>query len=343
MLTSRLQPAICSNFRPLCTLLTALPPPLSAHLETHGYAVLDSAIPPAHSASLRREIDALADAAHLQPNATHIVSASATSTFTKRNVLEAELAHLPPATLAALPALAALTDDPTVYASLSVHAPRFTLTEHALKVQRAEGDGACFPIHVDSSPSVDRRVVTALLYLNDAWDSRADGGCLRLYNTPTHVVDIEPVDARLVLLASTGMHHRVLPSFKRRYVITMWCSGSVRQLVPRNVDDADIEARVAFKLMQPRFKDIAFRLLLVDEWEQSLWEAHPKDVASKAVEMHRENLSLIREKLPAALCKELAEERHIVAVERLVRDSDALRDVFRRVAERDATGFSFNW
>ena len=42
------------------------------------------------------------------------------------------------------------------------------------------GDGARYDVHVDndahkSVPSPDRRVLTAVLYLNDAWNASRDG------------------------------------------------------------------------------------------------------------------------------------------------------------------------
>jgi len=42
------------------------------------------------------------------------------------------------------------------------------------------GDGARYDVHVDndahkSVPSLDKRVLTAVLYLNDAWNASRDG------------------------------------------------------------------------------------------------------------------------------------------------------------------------
>ena len=69
------------------------------------------------------------------------------------------------------------------------------------------GDGACFPIHVDSEESVDGRRLTAILYLNPGWRP-ADGGHLRLYPPFAPPVDVEPRHDRLVLFLSNRMLHR---------------------------------------------------------------------------------------------------------------------------------------
>ena len=54
---------------------------------------------------------------------------------------------------------------------------RAEIVRVTMKVQVNGGDGGCFPIHFDSDPRLDGRLVTAILYLND----EPRGGQLRLY------------------------------------------------------------------------------------------------------------------------------------------------------------------
>ena len=69
------------------------------------------------------------------------------------------------------------------------------------------GDGACFPIHVDSEESIDGRRLTAVLYLNPGWEE-SRGGQLRLYPVGMDPVDIAPLHDRLVVFESHRLLHR---------------------------------------------------------------------------------------------------------------------------------------
>lgn len=341
--------------RTCSTLINHFPQSTASDLAQRGHATFDAALSPSTTAQLRAEIDLLASAGHLRPNETHISRGSAARvTFPKTGVYEAELSQLPEQALSSTPTLVALRDDPTLRALLSVLWPRLTLHEHALKVQRANGNAACFPIHVDSAADVDGRVVTALLYLNAGWDGRVDGGALRLYDSPVSLVDVAPADGRLVLLAARGLHHRVVPAQRPRYVITVWCSGSVRaggaaqrtraaQRSEAEHDEEEAETRLARLLLAPRLRDMTFRLVLADEWECSLWEAHAAAVAAQAVEMHRANLALIRRRLPDLVRRELGETAATLDVARLFGQPERLVELFRRAGEREPASLSFQW
>jgi len=79
-----------------------------------------------------------------------------------------------------------------------------------------------------------KRNLTCIIYLNEEreWDSKRDGGCLRLYlgadlddtigDTATSVVDIQPKGGRLVLFDSQAILHEVLPTFRERIAATIW-------------------------------------------------------------------------------------------------------------------------
>lgn len=317
-------------------------PGTATHLLNHGYAIFDNALSADATAALRIEIDELANHGFLCANTTHIVrNGAAVRTFPKRHVYEAELNLLPPHFLDALPSLASLREDCTIRTLLSVFAPRMTLHTHAIKVQRSDGRSASFPIHVDSAPSHDSRVVTALLYLHQ-W-SETHGGRLRVYESPLTSRDIDPREGRLVLLGATGMHHRVLPAFETRHVITMWCSGTIRPSVQSFPSDMSHDDRVLAALLAPKYRDMAFRLILVDEWEQSLREAHEEDMAAEAIEMHRTNLDLIRTRLPPVLCRELQLPFHVGRVEKLLASPQRLLDLFRAAEDRDPSVMTFRW
>lgn len=333
--------------RAFSTLVSHFPPATAAHLSDHGHATFDAAVSPTTSSALRAEIDHLVSEDHLRLNATHITGRGTNHTFYKTGIHEAELNLLSEDALSSIPNLCALRHDPTIRSLLSVLWPCATLHTHAIKVQRAEGGAACFPIHVDSAPDVDTRVVTALLYLNEGWDTDFHGGSLRLYENPVTSCDVDPLDGRLVLLASTALHHRVLPAFRQRYVITMWCSGTIRPTKRKHVtstdSDMDFRYRLATTLLAPRFRDMAFRLALVEEWERSLWEAHSQDVATKAVELHRANLKRIRDRVPAAVCADIGQPGAERDIRDIVQRPERLRGFFREVAASDPDALAFQW
>ncbi|KAI0565860.1 2OG-Fe(II) oxygenase [Gracilaria domingensis] len=151
-------------------------------------------------------------------------------TYAKHSVIQAEVPHLP--STISVPYLRALNDEPSLAAYLNVYWPKLTIRDQAVKVQRATGRRGCFPIHIDSSPEADRRVVTALLYPHEQWSH--EGGALRIYNTPISKVDVLPVPGRLVLLSSTLMHHRVRSTEHHRFAITLWLSGTLQSIPHRH-------------------------------------------------------------------------------------------------------------
>ena len=82
--------------------------------------------------------------------------------------------------------------------------------------------GAAYARHLDRFQEDDRRVVSVVLYLNDAWES-TDGGELKLYaGNAEEAVAILPEGGTLVCFLSTSMPHEVLPSRRRRLSLTGW-------------------------------------------------------------------------------------------------------------------------
>lgn len=83
------------------------------------------------------------------------------------------------------------------------------------------GEGTHYDRHLDSFPGADNRRLSAVLYLNPAWQ-RADGGLLRLHVDPT--LDVEPIGGRLVVFLSEKIEHEVLSVHADRFAIAAWFS-----------------------------------------------------------------------------------------------------------------------
>lgn len=316
------------------------PPEIASNLIRHGFSRFDNALSSSAASKLRYEIDSLADQGYLRENCTHVVrEGGATETFRKKHMFEAELNMLPTNVIDSLPHLNQLRHDDSIRTLLSVFAPRLTLHTHAIKIQKSEGMSACFPVHIDSTPSKDNRIVTCLLYVGQGWEE-SHGGQLRVYESPTSTVDIDPIEGRLVLMSSTNLHHRVLPAKQQRYVITMWCSGKVRSCPKPNFLELNSDERIATYLLQPKNRDMAFRLLLVEEWERSLWEAHEENEAREAVGIHRKTLDIIRDRLPQILKCELSLPGDVSEVRSILESPVNLLNLYKRV---DPLHTSFRW
>jgi SM-20-related protein len=85
---------------------------------------------------------------------------------------------------------------------------------------------ACYPPgsfyrrHLDRLAGDDRRTLSCILYLNDAWVA-ADGGQLRLHlEHGPH--DVLPESGRLVAFLSERFEHEVLPCARDRLSLTGW-------------------------------------------------------------------------------------------------------------------------
>jgi len=80
--------------------------------------------------------------------------------------------------------------------------------------------GAGYARHVDQLQGRDQRMVSLILYLNDAWRREA-GGELRIFDGGGFR-DIEPIAGRLVGFLSAGREHAVLPTRQSRLSISGW-------------------------------------------------------------------------------------------------------------------------
>lgn len=86
------------------------------------------------------------------------------------------------------------------------------------------GGGSRYIKHVDNANG-DGRVVTAIYYLNKHWNSKVDGGSLKIYSqlTKGRVMQVDPIFDRVVFFWSDSRNpHEVLPSNRPRYAVTVW-------------------------------------------------------------------------------------------------------------------------
>jgi len=81
--------------------------------------------------------------------------------------------------------------------------------------------GAGYARHLDRLRGSDARVVSAVFYLNDAWQE-AEGGALRLYLADGSARDIYPHAGNLLLFLSARFEHEVLPATRDRMSVACW-------------------------------------------------------------------------------------------------------------------------
>ena len=203
------------------------------HLRTRGYAVVDGAMDgidvdgvPLAEAMLNELRSLSSSPGVLTRNATVLVGKDGVpNRLEKSNIFEAEVHALNEDAMATAPTLRAAWEDRTQLTLLNVMLPAPTppqsLHYQSVKLQRNAGDGGCFPLHFDSDAGLDARVVTALTYLNPAWE-KGHGGELVLFPFPDEPVTIEPIAGRIVLFSSQNTLHRVLPSSVERFCFTTW-------------------------------------------------------------------------------------------------------------------------
>jgi SM-20-related protein len=81
--------------------------------------------------------------------------------------------------------------------------------------------GAFYLKHVDRFRDDDRRMVSAVVYLNDGWLPE-HGGQLRMYLDNDRVHDVQPIGGCLVVFLSGEVPHEVLPANRDRLSLTGW-------------------------------------------------------------------------------------------------------------------------
>jgi len=81
--------------------------------------------------------------------------------------------------------------------------------------------GAFYRRHRDRFRDDDTRVLSCVLYLNEAW-TVADGGALRLHVSETVAQDILPSGGTLVWFLAEDYEHEVLTTRRERLSVTGW-------------------------------------------------------------------------------------------------------------------------
>lgn len=81
--------------------------------------------------------------------------------------------------------------------------------------------GAFYLRHVDRFRDDDRRMVSAVIYLNEDWLPE-HGGQLRMYLKGDVEHDVEPVGGCLAIFLSGEVPHEVLPATRERLSLTGW-------------------------------------------------------------------------------------------------------------------------
>ena len=81
--------------------------------------------------------------------------------------------------------------------------------------------GAGYARHLDCLRNNDSRVISAVFYLNEAWQD-AEGGALRLYLADQSYHDVFPRAGTLLLFLSAQFEHEVLPATRDRMSIACW-------------------------------------------------------------------------------------------------------------------------
>jgi SM-20-related protein len=81
--------------------------------------------------------------------------------------------------------------------------------------------GAAYERHRDRFRDDDTRVLSVVLYLNEAWH-RQEGGVLRLYMLDGSAHDVVPQAGTFVAFLSDTFDHEVLPATRERLALTGW-------------------------------------------------------------------------------------------------------------------------
>lgn len=270
--------------------------PALLDLQRSGYAICENVFSHPMCAALRAEIQLLHEAGKMHLNSTHLVRSGQRGLLRKVGIWEAEVGE--PQVQDMAPLLGSLQGSTELRTLLSVYLPHLALTNQAIKAQLNEGQGACFPMHVDSDDQVDRRRISAIFYLSPNWDA-PHGGALRLFPYGESPVDIAPLQGRMVLFASTHMLHRVMPSYVERLCFTLWMSDkwgshakqggpSASQLL-RHAQDTCADPGGALPehaardlLRNPEIQKLASKLRFANEWAESIRESHADDDKRKA-------------------------------------------------------------
>lgn len=183
-------------------------------IAARGYAIEPGFASPAHVAALRTHALALDARGALRPAAVGRGAARVVAPATRGDrILWLEAAASTPAEQALRAALEALRR--TLNRSLALGL--FTVEAH----YAVYPPGARYARHRDRFRDDDARVLSLVLYLNDAWRAQ-DGGALRLHLPASATLDVRPEGGTLAAFLADAFEHEVLPATRPRLSLTGW-------------------------------------------------------------------------------------------------------------------------
>jgi len=278
-----------------------------------GYAVIENAgFDPSVGREIRKEIDAIPNN-RFTANSTRFVKDGTQTELVKQNIRELSA----PFQETDGTFLNALQRDRTLLTLLNVHLPSETPSEMlfnaSLKLQINDGENARFPIHFDSDSTTDQRRWTCLVYLNDDWEER-DGGEVVLYlpfQEEKRIV-VPPKMGTVVMFNSRYVAHSTLPfKGKRRLMFTIWLhakggmdNGNAEKKTTAEMEkesntsskSVEMDAQEQLeKLLAPEQRKHLMKLMLAEEWAESIAEAHDRSSEStaRALKTHWEEIDII--------------------------------------------------
>lgn len=116
--------------------------------------------------------------------------------------------------------------------------PSFQSKNVSFQFSCFSGNGERYIRHKDTFlPSGPARRITIICYLNENWKEEEEGGCLRIFPSPSSSsscfpaksnsdrhIDIAPCYGTLIIFDSLRIEHEVLPAFRPRFALTAWLS-----------------------------------------------------------------------------------------------------------------------
>ncbi|PRP75791.1 hypothetical protein PROFUN_08785 [Planoprotostelium fungivorum] len=279
-------------------------------LENVGFGIIDGLLGSDWTNGLRQEIKKLYDQGLLVPNKTYYEGRKDENgrfvygySVSKPNVHELDLStiELQKRKELDIPHLNALYEDETIQKSINRAAPDFNITKLDIKIQYNAGEGGCFPMHFDTTTNVSKRRVTGTLYLNPDWIPE-HGGQLRVYPFPYDIMDVDPLNDRLVLFSSHETLHRVMPSHApARYCITLWYyvdQDSPQSLqIPRFSWLRQVEG-IGF-LLNPNTRKLLSKIVYDNHWRESVRQSfgEQKEEIEKILANHNKEVEHIKKQL----------------------------------------------
>ncbi|MFA5081500.1 MAG: 2OG-Fe(II) oxygenase [Hydrogenophilaceae bacterium] len=187
-----------------------------AGLAEKGWCVLPDFLPPAEVAGLRAECLARHDAGAFHDAGVGPGQSAVVSEIRGDHILWVEVDDPHPAVQAYVDSTEALRQAVNRDFFLGLH----ELESHFAVYPQ----GTYYKKHLDRFRDDDRRTLTTIVYLNEAWTD-ADGGLLRFWPDPSgegEAIDIVPAGGTLVTFLSELYWHEVLPARRTRLALTGW-------------------------------------------------------------------------------------------------------------------------